>query len=76
MSFYKWTDAALGDWIGMNAALRSLGKKLNTALGNGTFSYPLILNTSYLWVDAAGKLRIKATAPTTDTDGTVVGTQT
>jgi len=25
-----------------------------------------------LWVDAAGKLRIKSSAPTTDLDGTVV----
>jgi hypothetical protein len=30
----------------------------------------------YLWVDTSGKLRIKASAPTSDTDGTVVGTQT
>lgn len=32
--------------------------------------------THHLWVDSAGKLRIKSTAPTSDTDGTVVGTQT
>lgn len=36
----------------------------------------LKLRGHYLWVDAADKLRIKATAPTSDTDGTVVGTQT
>ena len=36
----------------------------------------LILNGSYLWVDATGDLRIKTSAPTGDTDGTVVGTQT
>ena len=29
----------------------------------------------YLWVDSSGRLRIKAGAPTSDTDGTVVGTQ-
>ena len=30
----------------------------------------------FLWVDASNRLRIKATtAPTSDTDGTVVGTQ-
>jgi hypothetical protein len=29
-----------------------------------------------MWVDASGKLRIRAGAPTSDTDGTVVGTQT
>lgn len=30
----------------------------------------------HLWVDATGDLRIKGSAPTSDTDGTVVGTQT
>lgn len=30
----------------------------------------------YLWVDASGVLRVKTTVPTSDTDGTVVGTQT
>ncbi len=35
------------------------------------------MGTNWLWVDGAGKLRIKsATAPTTDLDGVVVGTQT
>jgi len=32
--------------------------------------------TYELWVDATGKLRIKGGIPTTDLDGTVVGTQT
>jgi len=36
----------------------------------------LLLDSYYLWVDAAGRLRIKNGAPTSDTDGTVVGTQT
>ena len=31
---------------------------------------------AYLWTDATGDLRIKISAPTSDTDGTVVGTQT
>ena len=30
----------------------------------------------HLWVDSTGDLRIKSSAPTSDTDGTVVGTQT
>lgn len=37
---------------------------------------PLRLGTAYVWVDGTGDLRIKATAPASDTDGTVVGTQT
>jgi hypothetical protein len=36
----------------------------------------LILGSYYLWVDATGDLRIKSGAPASDTDGTVVGTQT
>lgn len=37
----------------------------------GTFR----LGAYYLWVDSTGDLRIKSGAPTSDTDGTVVGTQ-
>jgi len=36
----------------------------------------LKLGSNYLWVDATGDLRIKSgAAPTSDTDGTIVGTQ-
>lgn len=35
----------------------------------------LMLGAYYLWVDATGDLRIKSGAPTSDTDGTIVGTQ-
>lgn len=35
----------------------------------------IVLRGSYIWVDATGDLRIKTSAPTSDTDGTVVGTQ-
>lgn len=42
-----------------------------------SFSFePLTLGSYRLWVDATGVLRIKNGAPTSDTDGTVVGTQT
>jgi hypothetical protein len=30
---------------------------------------------AYLWVDSTGDLRIKTSLPTSDTDGTIVGTQ-
>lgn len=35
----------------------------------------LRLGTYHLWVDGSGRLRIKSSAPASDTDGTVVGTQ-
>lgn len=31
--------------------------------------------TYYLWIDSTGDLRIKSSAPASDTDGTVAGTQ-
>lgn len=34
------------------------------------------LGDYYLWVDSTGSLRVKSGEPTSDTDGTVVGTQT
>lgn len=38
---------------------------------NGTH---LVMGTYHFWVDTSGKLRIKNGAPTSDSDGTVVGT--
>jgi hypothetical protein len=35
----------------------------------------IILGTYHLWVDATGDLRINSGAPSSDTDGVVVGTQ-
>jgi hypothetical protein len=37
---------------------------------------PLVLGTYRFWVDSSGRLRIKNGIPTSETDGTVVGTQT
>jgi hypothetical protein len=42
----------------------------------GGYQGPMRLGSSYLWIDSSARLRTKATAPTSDTDGTVVGTQT
>jgi hypothetical protein len=35
----------------------------------------LVLGVYHLWIDALGRLRVKNSAPTSDTDGTVVGAQ-
>jgi hypothetical protein len=35
----------------------------------------LLLGTTHLWIDGSGRLRIKSGAPTSDTDGAVVGAQ-
>lgn len=44
-------------------------------VGRGEWAFPVRLGSYRLWVDASGKLRIKSSAPTSDTDGTIVGTQ-
>lgn len=35
----------------------------------------IILASNFIWVDATGDLRIKTSRPTSDTDGSIVGTQ-
>ena len=35
----------------------------------------LVMGAYHLWIDSTGDLRIKSSAPSSDTDGTVVGTQ-
>lgn len=43
---------------------------------DGTWNGGMLrLGAYYLWVDSSGDLRIKSSAPSSDTDGTVVGTQ-
>jgi hypothetical protein len=45
-------------------------------IGDGAWNgYRMLLGTYQFWVDSSGRLRIKSSAPTSDTDGTVVGTQ-
>ena len=46
--------------------------KINSSAWNGRH---LALGSWRLWVDTSGRLRIKSSAPTSDTDGTIVGTQ-
>jgi hypothetical protein len=46
------------------------------ATGNRVYTEAIAFGGYFLWVDATGDLRIKSGAPTSDTDGTVVGTQT
>lgn len=60
---------------------KMLSDGANTIYGNQTYQgggwdtpHP-VLGTYHLWVDATGDLRIKNGAPSSDTDGTVVGTQ-
>jgi len=48
-----------------------------TGSNAGAYNGPhLVLGAYHLWVSSGGKLYVKSGAPTTDTDGTIVGTQT
>lgn len=46
------------------------------ATGDRTYTEAIAFGSQFLWVDSSGRLRIKSGVPTSDTDGTVVGTQT
>jgi hypothetical protein len=49
---------------------------INVETGESAWNFdPLKLGAYVLWVDATGDLRIKNGSPTSDTDGTIVGTQ-
>lgn len=48
----------------------------DTAGNGGTWNTShAVLGIYHLWIDAAGRLRIKSSRPTSDTDGAVVGSQ-
>lgn len=55
---------------GIISELSNIGTK-----NSGWDSSHFIMGTYHMWVDASGKLRIKSSAPTSDIDGTIVGTQ-
>jgi hypothetical protein len=60
---------------GGGAFMMQLGNSGLTIPGGGWNTRRLILGAYHLWIDASGRLRIKSGAPASDTDGTVVGTQ-
>lgn len=68
----RWFDLPVNDWVSLNKNLRRLVEEFRT---QGTWEDPMALGGQFLWVDSTGDLRINATAPTSDTDGTIVGTQ-
>jgi hypothetical protein len=48
----------------------------NVKCGTGGYNNGhLLLGNYHLWVDASGRLRIKSSSPTSEGDGTIVGTQ-
>jgi len=69
----KWTN---GDSIVHGSLVSGFTVNANWTLSDGTWNGGhLILGTYHLWVDATGDLRIKDGAPSSGTDGAVVGGQ-
>lgn len=48
---------------------------INSLLKSGWDENHLTMGAYHLWIDASGRLRIKSSAPSSATDGTIVGTQ-
>lgn len=68
--------AELDDANGATAS-RKLTTNCNVEMASSAWNVAhLILGSYHLWVDGSGKLRIKSSAPASDGDGDVVGTQT
>ena len=65
----RWTTLAGATQMQLDATgLTIPGSQWNTA--------HLVLGTTHIWVDGSARLRMKfGSAPTSDTDGTIVGTQ-
>jgi hypothetical protein len=60
----------------MERQIGDLQRTTQRRLGGAWNSTHIILGAYHLWIDATGRLRVKSSAPVSDTDGTVVGTQT
>lgn len=66
--------------VGKNSAPTDPGAIMEVANGHlqvgSTYNGPhLVMGTYHFWVDSTGKLRVKNGAPTTDTQGVIVGAQ-
>lgn len=70
----RYTDG-LVRWSLSTGGHLMVAQQLYNQQSGWTFS-PLRLGNYHLWVDGTGRLRMKSGAPSSDTDGTVVGTQT
>lgn len=71
---FRSSDGLIRFSVTSNGVLYS---SISLSAGQSAWNFnPLKMGNYVLWVDATGDLRIKNGAPTSDTDGTVVGTQT
>ncbi|MBC54117.1 MAG: hypothetical protein CMQ34_09835 [Gammaproteobacteria bacterium] len=66
---------AQGTEVGNLASVGTVGLRFKSA-ASGYNTAPMVFGDYYIWVDTSGRLRIKNGSPASDTDGTVVGSQT
>ena len=72
-NFTTFIDGATGNLCCGGGAQPTMA---GAASYGGTYNQPhLCLGVYHLWIDGSGRLRVKSSAPTSATDGTVVGTQ-
>lgn len=86
----EWTDGGTfiyptdGDTkqvvVGKTSAPSGAGAIMEVAnghlqVGSAWNGAHFMMGSYHLWVDAAGRPRIKSSAPTSDTDGVIIGTQ-
>jgi hypothetical protein len=62
--------------IAITQALREVYARISALEGYKWDGVHPIHGVYHLWIDSTGDLRIKSSQPTSDTDGTVIGTQT
>lgn len=75
MAAIAWDNADLAFTFGGTEKIRMTSGGLLTT-GSAWNGGHQVWGAYHLWIDASGKFRIKSGAPVSDTDGTVVGTQT
>jgi hypothetical protein len=69
-------DIILAPGVGSVANVSGNVKLQDTAGNAGWNTTHLMIGIYHIWVDSSTRLRIKNSAPSSDTDGTVIGTQT
>jgi hypothetical protein len=71
------TDARYPDDLNwkLTHLLRDMAIAINRFSGSTWDGPHPILGATHIWVDATGDLRIKSSAPSSDLDGAVIGTQ-
>lgn len=69
-------DIILAPGVGSVSNVSGNVKIQDTSGNAGWNTAHLMIGIYHIWVDSTTRLRIKSSAPTSDTDGTVIGTQT